>query len=310
MKILKRTLLLLTVSVLAFSCSSDDPATLNINDANITADENQAIEAVLGTVTATGTDGTFAYSIASQSPVGAIAIDAVTGVITVADASTFDFETNPTITATVDVMGNSITETAQVTISLNDMDDLEFLLSSSKVAYTAASDGAWIEITKTEYDNLALKLNEVSKVATEESDYLTDDTLIKANAPTFTLANGNGINIPADSYVFAFRFYSKSDNHAGNKVKVSETDIKTGYSDLGGVLPTVDQGDHFFILKGNNIKITNMGYLAYLFNGDAGYNNNDKRILYSSGDTSSLDSDSPNNSTFLYQGLSTTQKQW
>ena len=84
------------------SCSDDDddaPPSIEVSNFSVTVDENQAADTVLGTVAATGTDGVFAYSIASQSPAGSIAIDAATGEITVADASSFDFETNPTITA-------------------------------------------------------------------------------------------------------------------------------------------------------------------------------------------------------------------
>jgi len=201
-----------------------------------------------------------------------------------------------------------------VFFSCNDDDpdvvDIESVLSDSQTTFKAADDGDWIEITKAEYEALALELNEVTKVATEESDYLTDDDLIGSNGPTYTLANGNGVDIPANSYVFAFRFYSKSSNHTGTRVKISDTSLTSGYSNLGGVLPMVDTGDHFFVLKGNNSKVENTGYLAYLFKGNVGYNDNDKRILYTSGDASSLNSDSSNNSTFLYQGLSTTQKQW
>lgn len=187
---------------------------------------------------------------------------------------------------------------------------IESTLTTSKQAYQNASDGNWVEVTKEEYGNLATTLNDVSKIATEDTDYLTDDSKISSNNPSFTLANGNGVDIPANSYVFAFRFYSKSDNHEGSKVKISSTDIKSGYSDLGGTLPTVDKGDHFFVLKGNNTKIDNKGYLAIFFNSSIGFNPNSKRIVFSRGDNNTLTSDYSNNSTFLYQGLSTTKKQW
>ncbi|WP_103070131.1 Lcl domain-containing protein [Aquimarina sediminis] len=96
---------------------------LSIQDFTTGIDENSPNGTVLGAVTATG-DGTLVFSITSQIPVGALDINASTGDLTVADATLFDFETNTSITANITV-GNSIsTETAVVTIDLNDIHEV------------------------------------------------------------------------------------------------------------------------------------------------------------------------------------------
>ena len=66
-------------------------------------------------------DGTLTYSISNQSPEGALQI-VDDSIVAVNDAALFDFETNPTITATIEVTnGNGYSQTADLSISLNDM---------------------------------------------------------------------------------------------------------------------------------------------------------------------------------------------
>ena len=310
MKILKQTLFFLTLSTVVLSCGSDDdPVTLDVSDFTTTVDENQAADAVLGTVAATGTDGTFAYSIASQSPSGSIAIDGATGQITVADASAFDFETNPTITAIINVMGNSITESANVTITLNDKDDMEFLLTDSQSAYTAANNGDWVAVTETEYNNLASNLNNVSIVGTSETLYSADEGNSNTNA--WTVANDTGANVPENSYVFAFKYYINSGTDVtGFKVKQSET-IDDGYADLGNALPTHSGNEEsvYFILKGNSTILNDEGYVAF-------YKPSGTNLGISTGENYYFVNNDVNTGFTQfsgyahYQGLSTTQKQW
>ncbi len=118
----------ITASVTVVNAAS--PATVTINLANINEasvqdltvaiDENPTNGQVLGTVP-TGTSGTSNFSIASQSPAGAMSIDTNTGELTVADVSVFDFETNPVITASVTV--EDAVSPATVTINLNDLNE-------------------------------------------------------------------------------------------------------------------------------------------------------------------------------------------
>ncbi|EZH75857.1 hypothetical protein ATO12_03445 [Aquimarina atlantica] len=84
-------------------------------------DENPTANQNLGTVSATTTDGTIAYALSSQTPSGALAIDASTGVLTVADANLFDYERNTTVTATYTASVGQSTSQSTITINLNDL---------------------------------------------------------------------------------------------------------------------------------------------------------------------------------------------
>ncbi len=96
---------------------------LSIDDFSETIGENPTNGDVIGTVQATG-DGTLVFSINSQTPSGALSINATTGELTVADATLFDFETNPTITADITVDNSVSTETAVATIDLTNVIEL------------------------------------------------------------------------------------------------------------------------------------------------------------------------------------------
>ena len=96
---------------------------LNVQDFTATIDENPTNGDVIGLVQATG-DGTLSFSITSQTPAGALSIDANTGELTVADAALFDFETNSVITTTISVDNSGNTQTANATIGLNDLHEV------------------------------------------------------------------------------------------------------------------------------------------------------------------------------------------
>ena len=113
------TALLLTI----FSCNNDDEANskeMTIQDYAVTVDENPTNGQSLGTVQADG-DGTLSFSITSQTPEGALSINTSSGELTIADATLFDFETNPVITANILLDNSSTTKTAIVTIGVNDI---------------------------------------------------------------------------------------------------------------------------------------------------------------------------------------------
>ena len=123
-KVFKFTnLLILPLLLTTYSCSDDDPINvITLEDLTVSIDENPTNGQVIGTVVTTQTIGgaTLAFSITSQTPTGALNINSSTGELTVADATLFDFETNPTITATVEVDG--ATNTASVTVNLNNIE--------------------------------------------------------------------------------------------------------------------------------------------------------------------------------------------
>jgi len=122
----------IAITIIFTSCGNDDDAPtpilttnqINVQDLIVAIDENPTNGQIVDTVEATQTvgGGTISFSINSQTPAGALNIDPSTGELTVADATLFDFETNPVITATVEVVG--AVNTGIVTINLNNINEL------------------------------------------------------------------------------------------------------------------------------------------------------------------------------------------
>jgi hypothetical protein len=107
--------------------------TVNVNDVNeapgvgnqtFTIDENEPNGFVVGTVVAGDQDGdTLTYSITGGNTGGAFAINAGSGQITVANSAQVDFETNPSFALTVEVSDGVLSDTATVTVNLNNLPD-------------------------------------------------------------------------------------------------------------------------------------------------------------------------------------------
>uniref|UniRef100_UPI004048DDFC cadherin repeat domain-containing protein n=5 Tax=Flavobacterium sp. TaxID=239 RepID=UPI004048DDFC len=124
MKIKNLTLSILALSFLTVSCSSDDDAntaSVNLQDLAVTIDENPTNGQVIGTVQSNSANP-LTFSIVSQSPSGALEIDATTGELTVLDAGVYDFETNPTITAVIS--SSEAVNTATVTVNLVNVNEI------------------------------------------------------------------------------------------------------------------------------------------------------------------------------------------
>jgi hypothetical protein len=128
-KIFKSThLLLLALLFTAFACNNDDNdevvvpnIEINLTDLTVAIDENPTGGQVVATVQ-TDSNEASNFSITSQTPSGALSIDSNTGEVTVANATLFDFETNPAITATVTV--DDAVNPATVTVNLNNLDEI------------------------------------------------------------------------------------------------------------------------------------------------------------------------------------------
>ncbi len=107
------------------SCGGDDglePIDISVTGVpTITIDENPASNATLATLKGAVNRGDIAFSLSDQNPAGAMVINATTGELTVADASLFDFETNPTLTAKGNATVEGITESATITVKLNNV---------------------------------------------------------------------------------------------------------------------------------------------------------------------------------------------
>ena len=132
MKKLLNYLTVLLVMLVFQDCSDDDstePTTITANAFTVSIDENPNNGDIIGTVSAAANDGsTLTFSLNTQSVAGALALDASTGELTVADASVFDYETNTAITAEYKA-SNEITEaTGTISITINDdPDDTAFI---------------------------------------------------------------------------------------------------------------------------------------------------------------------------------------
>lgn len=118
----------LTVLLTFMSCSTEDDNSqpnnaISVQDFTTTIDENPTDGDAIGMVQATAS-GTLSYSVDTQTPVGAVSINANTGALIVADAMLFDYETNPVITATILVDNSVNTETLLVTINLNNINEI------------------------------------------------------------------------------------------------------------------------------------------------------------------------------------------
>lgn len=124
-KIIKKSYLLAAVLLATIvSCNSDDDTSatpINIENLEVTIDENPTNGQVIGTVQSNSNDA-LTYTIITQTPAGALSINATTGELLVADAVLFDFETNPTITA--EVSSVDAVNTATVTIDLTDLNEI------------------------------------------------------------------------------------------------------------------------------------------------------------------------------------------
>ncbi len=303
---------------LLFSCSSDndssDSTELSVQNFVTTVDENQADATSLGTIQATG-EGTLSFSITSQTPAGALTINASTGELTVADASAFDFETNPVINGTISVIDTQSTVNATMAININDVDGVFDALLTSQADYTAAANGDWVMITEAEYNALADNLNEVSRSGTNETQYNTAPAVTTGGAG-YTRANITSTSIiPNGSYVFAFKYKTNNvANDTNSKVKQSSTANNDGFSDLGSSLPSHSGTgeDVFFVLKDSDNPVSATGYLSI-------YNNSKMSIIvdpnnigyyFVLGDSSPTLTGNSTSYINLYQGLSTTQMQW
>ena len=121
----------ITASVTADNAENNAIITINLNNIvevsaqalQVSLDENPTDGQVVGSLQGIG-NGTLSYSITSQTPMGALAIDASTGEVTVTDPNLFDYETYPVITAEISVTDGEETATATVTINLNNVEEV------------------------------------------------------------------------------------------------------------------------------------------------------------------------------------------
>ena len=291
------------------SCSSDDSDSNGDPSSNVISiniDEYPSSGTFLFTINSS-LAGDLTYTITSQT--SALAIIISNGELSVGDWLAYDYEENDRLLATVEVSNGTETETLEYEVNINDVDDIWAFLNTSRSNYESASNGQWVWITESEYNDLANYLAETTKSGAEDND-IFNNTSVTNYSGNRTIANDNGVTIPQGSYVFAFKYYSWINNVVSNKVKLSQGDSGGAYLDFGGVLPEHDDEFNHFVLKGVNSQTTSEGYIGMYTAGAVGVKSNSgSRYKWRNGDVDNLDN-ATLGSVFLLQGLSTTLKQW
>ncbi|WP_298758050.1 cadherin repeat domain-containing protein [uncultured Psychroserpens sp.] len=302
----------LLIALTFFACSSED-------DSNTPPPSNNTIEASIDEYPTSGDlvttinsnlSGEVAFSITSQSISQAMGIDSNTGELRVLAWQVFDYETNPVITLTVNATNGTDTENKAVIISINDIDDIAAFLNNSRTAYDNAADGQWISITESEYNDLANYLAQVTKSGATDNHF-SSTANIEQNSGNSLLANRNGDTMPEGSYIFAFKHYSWANNVSGSKVKLSQGDEFGTYESIGTSLPEHNAEYNHFVIKGNATATSTEAHLAIFANNSIGYKSiSGTTYGWGDGGDTNMITNGNINAVFLYQGLSTTMKQW
>ena len=230
--------------------------------------------------------------------------------LAVGDWLAFDYETNPFLNAEITASNGEETETIEVTVTINDVDDIwAFLGDDSRANYESASDGEWVLIRNSEYNDLANYLINTSK------DGASDDHLFNGSSPSSgtsdrTISNDNGENIPNGNFVFAFKYYSWFNNVVSSRVKISGDDASGPFEYLGGILPEHQSGFNHFVLKGVSEGTTTESFLGMYTSGGIGIKGiTGTTYKWRNGDVENLDN-TASGTLYMYQGLSTSLKQW
>ena len=300
---------LLLVSSCLNSCSEDeDGFTPSASDIAITIDENPSSGESIGTV-ATNLTGTLVYSITSQSAENALTINSSTGELTIDDSSKFNYEENMSIEATVSVTNSEQSATSNIVVTLNDIDDIWFFLSSSRDDYLNAENNSWIMITASEYNALSENLMETTRCGTSEDEF-NSSGFFTSGGGNNTWSNDNNKTIPANSYLIAFKVNSWSNNAASSSVKISTGEATGPFMSVGPNLPQHNSGNRYFVYKGSNTTTSSEGYLGYFASvaiGAKSYSNSVFRL--GTGNAETL-TDVSSGFVILFQGISSTIKQW
>ncbi len=301
------------------SCSEDEPPLVpSASNVITTINENPEDDLSIGTIT-TNLPDNVTYTLTSESVSGAFSINNATGEVTVNDTSVFDFETNPIIIGVVTVSNGAESVITNITVTLENVDDIASFLTDSKDAYSSAANGDWIAITEEEYNFLATQLNQITKSGATDAHYALGPGIFSGSA--WTRVNTTQPSMPAKSLLFAFKYRPNNGKGSGTVVKLSTTSSTQGYMNIGTPFPNNDKGSArnlYYLLKGNNSPINATGYLA-IYNPSGGINGANSAVGDVSGQqTANKPGDSNDFSdatfrddwVFFYQGLSTTQKQW
>ncbi|WP_186416303.1 cadherin repeat domain-containing protein, partial [Stutzerimonas stutzeri] len=182
---------------IAVSNLNDNPVLISDSDAAAnTVAENAATGTVVG-ITALGTDAdagtTVTYALTDDAD-GRFAIDATTGVITVADGSKLDYESATSHTVTVKATSSDgSVQSADFTIAVSNLNDNPVLISDSDAAANTVAENA---ATGTVVGITALGTD--ADAGTTVTYALTDDAdgrfAIDATTGVITVADGSKLD--------------------------------------------------------------------------------------------------------------------
>lgn len=303
-------IILFTVILTILSCSSEDDSSNppQNNTIEVSIDEYPTTGDIVTTVTS-NLSGSLTYTITSQSIPNAFDISS-SGELRVLAWQLFDFETTPVITVTADVTNDTETENKIIIVSINNIDDIAAFLTGSLSAYNNATAGEWVKILQSEYNDLANNLFQVTKSG-QFDDIFNNSQTISTGGANYTVTNNNTPTMEEGSYLFAFRYYTSQNNTTGSNVKISETSYQSNFETVGSNLPMHDSGYNYFVLKGSNSPTSATAYLGIYESNTIGFKSvsGSNSYFFESGDVTDL-TNNGSNRRYLYQGLSTTLKQW
>ncbi len=160
----------------------------------MTINENSANGTLVGGVTATDIDGdALTYSITAGNASGAFTINATTGQITVANSTQLNYEATTTYTLTVRVQDAALNASANVTINVNNVNDLPPTINAGVYSSNENAPNGTITFAESEGDPLsftitsgntngAFSINALGKIIVANSTALDFET-----TPSFTL---------------------------------------------------------------------------------------------------------------------------
>ncbi|WP_299886719.1 hypothetical protein [uncultured Lacinutrix sp.] len=308
---MKNTYILISFFIFSLiSCSKDDAPQpqLQNNDITVSVDEYPSSGTLISNLT-TSLTGDVTFSIASQTDQDAIILNGAS--IFVGDWLAYDYEASETINGIIVATNGTESETIDVTININNIDDIwAFLNGDSKTAYDNANDGEWVKVTQSEYNNVANYLTDVNRAGQNESIF-NSNVEISIGGADFTVSINNAPTLSSGEYLYAFKYYCAQNGTTNSNVKLSETSYQDNFSVIGSNLPMHDSGYNYFVLKGNNTPTTNTAYLGVYESNTIGYRSiPGETYFYRSGDVTNITNNGLANRRYLYQCLSTTLKQW
>ena len=295
------------------SDSSDEPTGADPDPQGTTNDIARSIAEYpnSGTILSTlssSLEGDVTFTLTSESVNGAFAITA--DGLTVADFLVYDFEERTNITGSIQASNGSETESIAIDISIDDVDDIwAWLGDDSRAAYEAAEAGEWVPVLESEYNTIANFLAFTSKGGATDSD-LISPTSISSAAGNVTVSNVNDMILPDGSYLIAFKYYSWVNNSNNVQVKLSEGNFTGPFEDVGQAFPEHNDEFNHFVLKGSDTPTDGEGFLGmYAPNNYGAKASTGAQFQFGVGNTSILPN-AGSNFVALYQGLSSTLKQW